>query len=80
MITFAPIKKNSIISTMENGKLINENNIDKIRKTFSKNQSEIIKIYKKKKKKKNISSKKIIIFNNWSKKRSFCPGNESKED
>lgn len=64
---------------MENGKLINENNIDKIRKTFSKNQSEIIKIYKKKKK--NISSKKIIIFNNWSKKRSFCPGNEgSKED
>lgn len=36
---------------MENGKLINENNIDKIRKTFSKNQSEIIKIYKKKKKK-----------------------------
>ena len=64
---------------MENGKLINENNIDKIRKTFSKNQSEIIKIYKKKKKK-NISSKKIIIFNNWSKKRSFCPGNESKED
>lgn len=27
---------------MENGKLINENNIDKIRKTFSKNQSEII--------------------------------------
>lgn len=39
---------------MENGKLINENNIDKIRKTFSKNQSEIIKIYKKKKKKEYI--------------------------
>lgn len=34
-------KKNSIISTMENGKLINENNIDKIHKTFSKNQCEI---------------------------------------
>ena len=46
---------------MENGKLINENNIDKIRKTFSKNQSEIIKIYKKKKKKRIYNKIKLLF-------------------
>lgn len=46
---------------MENGKLINENNIDKIRKTFSKNQSEIIKIYKKKKKKRIYHQRKLLF-------------------
>lgn len=47
---------------MENGKLINENNIDKIRKTFSKNQSEIIiKIYKKKKRKRIYHQRKLLF-------------------
>lgn len=58
---------------MENGKLINENNIDKIRKTFSKNQSEIIKIYKKKKKKKEYIIKENYYFQQLVKEEKLLP-------